>query len=85
MSVARGEVSEGIDFDHNCCRAVIMFRYAYVLFNGGYSSSLSGFLTNIWRAAFSKRDLNTCEMHSDVMARLGLEAVALARLSRAQA
>ena len=28
LSVARGKVSEGIDFDHNYGRAVIMFGYA---------------------------------------------------------
>ena len=27
LSVARGKVSEGIDFDHNYGRAVIMFGY----------------------------------------------------------
>lgn len=29
MSVARGKVSEGIDFDHNYGRAVIMFGIPY--------------------------------------------------------
>ena len=29
LSVARGKVSEGIDFDHNYGRAVIMFGYVY--------------------------------------------------------
>jgi len=28
LSVARGKVSEGIDFDHNYGRAVIMFGWA---------------------------------------------------------
>lgn len=30
LSVARGKVSEGIDFDHNYGRAVIMFGYVNV-------------------------------------------------------
>lgn len=30
LSVARGKVSEGIDFDHNYGRAVIMFGYAFL-------------------------------------------------------
>ncbi len=29
LSVARGKVSEGIDFDHNYGRAVIMFGYVF--------------------------------------------------------
>jgi DNA excision repair protein ERCC-2 len=29
LSVARGKVSEGIDFDHNYGRAVLMFGYAF--------------------------------------------------------
>lgn len=65
MSVARGKVSEGIDFDHNYGRAVIMFGYGHALFNGGYSLYLSGFLTNIRRVAFSKRDSSTCETHTE--------------------
>jgi len=30
LSVARGKVSEGIDFDHNYGRAVIMFGWVYL-------------------------------------------------------
>jgi len=30
LSVARGKVSEGIDFDHNYGRAVVMFGIPYV-------------------------------------------------------
>jgi len=30
LSVARGKVSEGIDFDHNYGRAVIMFGIPYM-------------------------------------------------------
>ena len=32
LSVARGKVSEGIDFDHNYGRAVIMFGYVPFFF-----------------------------------------------------
>lgn len=34
LSVARGKVSEGIDFDHNYGRAVIMFGCVYRPFDG---------------------------------------------------
>lgn len=32
LSVARGKVSEGIDFDHNYGRAVIMFGCVFAVF-----------------------------------------------------
>ena len=32
LSVARGKVSEGIDFDHNYGRAVLMFGYRFLSF-----------------------------------------------------
>ena len=46
LSVARGKVSEGIDFDHNYGRAVIMFgyvdsRYCFFASKCGLQGSLS--------------------------------------------
>lgn len=36
LSVARGKVSEGIDFDHNYGRAVIMFGIPYQVGSSSY-------------------------------------------------
>jgi len=66
LSVARGKVSEGIDFDHNYGRAVIMFGFVpfFILHPALLLEQRAlGFLTNILKVGFWKLGWNIYETH----------------------
>jgi hypothetical protein len=68
LSVARGKVSEGIDFDHNYGRAVIMFGYALHLSDVCSAPERDvqpEFPTNTRRVAFSKPVSNICATRTE--------------------
>ena len=64
LSVARGKVSEGIDFDHNYGRAVLMFGYvpSLLLHPPWITIRSSVYHTNIPKAVSSKLGWSICEM-----------------------
>ena len=64
LSVARGKVSEGIDFDHNYGRAVIMFGHVYFFdFLPRLGLTILASHISTQRVGFSKPDWNTFGMH----------------------
>ena len=53
LSVARGKVSEGIDFDHNYGRAVIMFGFVFTTQTSAFvPKSFVGFRISIPKAGY---------------------------------
>jgi hypothetical protein len=63
LSVARGKVSEGIDFDHNYGRAVLMFGYVLLSLHLAWMiTMLLVSHTNILKAVSSKPVWSICEM-----------------------
>lgn len=58
LSVARGKVSEGVDFDHHLGRAVLMFGIPYVYTKSRILKARLDYLRDQFQVILESRKLN---------------------------